>query len=260
MKNVKIMRHWPALSGALTILVLLGVWEAVVAEGWVDRQMVPPATVVFSRFVAQFAEPGFYADLAVTLLRVFGGFFLAVAFAVPAGLAMGYWKIAYRMFGLTIEVLRPIPATALVPVAALMFGLGTQMNIAVVFVATAIPILVATLDGVRSVDPVLVGTARTLGRNTREIFTSVLLPATLPQLAAGLRVALTIALLVGIGTEMLIGSEGLGQRVSYATRMLDIAGVYAGVLTLSVLGYLTNLAFLKIENRVLYWHRKSRRR
>jgi NitT/TauT family transport system permease protein len=253
-------RHRPWLTGAGTIVALLAVWQLCVVGGLVDRQMIPPATTVFGRFFAQFADAGFYADLGVTLLRVFGGFVLAVLFAVPAGLAMGYWKTCHSMFGLTIEVLRPIPATALVPVAAMIFGLGTEMDIAVIFIATAIPILVATLDGMRDIDPVLISTARTFGKKTSEVFTTVLLPATLPYLAAGLRLALTIALLVAIGTEMLIGSEGLGRRVSYATRMLDISGIYAGVLTLSVLGFLVNWLFVKLEDKLLSWHRRSRRR
>ena len=99
---------------------------------------------------------------------------------------------------------------------------------------------------------------RTLGRSTTEIFRTVLLPAALPHIAIGLRIGIATALLVGIASEMLLSSEGLGNRVVYAQRTFDITGLYAGVLTLATLGFLLNRAFMLLEARVLRWHAQSR--
>ena len=118
-----------------------------------------------------------------------------------------------------------------------------------------IPILLATIDGVRGVDPLLLDTARTLGQSTSRIFRTVLLPAAMPSIATGLRVSIAIALIVGISSEMMLSADGLGRRVVYAQRMLRIADLYAGVLTLAILGFLLNRAFLVVEGRLVGWHR-----
>lgn len=257
-RDITPLERW--LLGGGTIFAFLLLWETVVRIGAVDSKILPPASVVLGRYMNELANPAFYVDLRATLLRVAGGLGLAVVIAVPLGLLIGYWSLLFRMLGLTIEVLRPIPAIALLPVVSVIFGLGSGTNIALIFIATSIPILTATIDGVRSVDPVLIGTSRTLGRSTRDIFLTVLLPASLPHLSAGLRLSMTIALLVGISVEMLVSAEGLGIRVVMASRLLDMSGLYAGVLLLSTLGFLVNQAYLQAENRVLFWHRQSRNR
>ena len=139
-----------------------------------------------------------------------------------------------------------------------MVGIGNEMYVSLIFVATAIPILLASVDGVRSVDPILIGTGRTLGRSTGEIFWSILLPAALPRIAVGLRIGIATALLVGISSEILLSSEGLGHRVVYAQRTFDISGLYSGVLTLAILGFLVNRVFMGVEARLLRWHSASK--
>ena len=147
------LRARPWILGLVTTLAVVVVWQLTPALGWVDRQFIPPATAVFGSFAAEWGEWAFYPDLLSTLFRILAGFALAAIIGIPLGLAMGYWRMAYRLFGLTVEVLRPIPASALVPVAAIAFGIGHSMHIVVIFIATAVPILLLTVDGVRDVDP-----------------------------------------------------------------------------------------------------------
>lgn len=252
------LRRQNVFIGLATILFVMLLWQIAPTFGIIDKHLLPPASTVLARYFAQVFEPGFYVAAAVTLMRVLLGFVLALVVAIPLGLAMGYWRFVGRMFGLTIEVLRPIPSSALVPVAALILGIGDEMHIAIVFAAAVIPILSSTVDGVCTVDPILIQTARTMGRRTGEIFRTVLLPAALPHVATGLRISLTIALLVGISSEMLVGSEGLGRRVVYAQRVLDISGLYAGVLTLATLGFALNRLCLFLQDRFLGWHAQSK--
>jgi NitT/TauT family transport system permease protein len=254
---MEFLRRHSWLYGLTTVLLVLTAWQIGPNSGWIDRQLIPPASAVFQRFFLQWADPEFYVDLVATILRVGGGYLLAVFVGVPAGLAMGYWATLHRMFALTIDVVRPIPATALVPIAAIVFGLGHSMHISVVFVATAIPILLASVDGVRNVDPILINTARTLRRSTGQIFRTILLPAALPHIVTGLRIGIAIALVVGISSEMMLSSEGLGRRVVYSQRVLQIPELYAGVLTLATLGYLCNRTFIFFEGRLVGWHRRA---
>ena len=180
----------PWLWGLLTIALALVAWETSPKWGLIDKHLMPPASLVLAEFFRQWLDPTFYSDVAVTLLRVGGGFAIAALVAIPMGLAMGYWITLHRMFSLTIDVLRPIPASAFVPAAAVVFGIGHEMHLFVVFFATSVPILLSTIDGVRAVDPVLIGTARTLGRGDAQVFRSVLLPAALPYIATGLRISM----------------------------------------------------------------------
>jgi NitT/TauT family transport system permease protein len=247
------------ILGVVTTLAVLAVWQILPEAGIIDRHFIPPVSDAIRRFIAEWGSAPFYADLAATLFRIVGGFALAAAIGIPAGLAMGYWIIGYNMFSLTIDVIRPLPTTALVPIAALIFGLGNGMHIFVVVLATTVPILLATIDGVRNVDPLLVDTARTLGQSTSRIFRTVLLPAAMPSIATGLRVAVAIALIVGISSEMMLSTDGLGKRVVYAQRMLQIPDLYAGVITLAVLGFALNRACLFAESRLIGWHRRATR-
>jgi ABC-type nitrate/sulfonate/bicarbonate transport system permease component len=209
------------------------------------------------RFIEQWTEASFYNDLSKTLSRVLSGFIVAAMIGVPCGLVMGYSATVNNALSVIVSALRPLPSTAVVPLAAAAFGIGTGMNVFVVALATTIPILLATIDGVHSVDPVLMGTARTLGQSTSRIFRTVLLPAALPNIMTGLRVSLAIALVVGISSEMIMSSDGLGHRVMYAQRMLQITGLYAGVVTLAALGFVLNRIFLLVERRLLSWHHRN---
>jgi NitT/TauT family transport system permease protein len=251
---MRLIRRHSWVLGLLTIAALIGLWQIAATSGWVNRQLVPSASAVLTQFVMQGADASFYVDLMRTLSRVLTGFMLATIIGVPVGLFMGYWASAENALSVTVNALRPLPSTAVVPLAAAVFGIQSGMHIFIVTLATTIPILLATKDGVHSVDSVLIGTARTLGQSTSRIFRTVLLPAALPSIITGLRVSIAIALVVGISSEMIMSPDGLGHRVMYAQRLLQITNLYAGVLTLAALGYVLNQVFRAIERWLLIWH------
>jgi NitT/TauT family transport system permease protein len=245
------------MLGFLTICIVLTLWQVASISGFIDRAIIPPASLVFQRFAAQWVDATFYPHLWATLFRIGVGFALAAVVAIPIGLFMGYWSRVYRLFALTIDVLRPIPASAFVPLALIIFGIGNAMHIFVVFIGAVFPILLASIDSARAVDPALIGTAKTLGRDTKGIFRTVVLPAAMPYMVTGLRIGMTQALVVAVSSEMILSSEGLGYRVLYAQRIIDVPGLYAGVLTLAFLGYLLNRCLLAFENHVVAWHRQA---
>ena len=247
----------PWLLGLAAMLLMILCWQAGSQFAILDRQLVPSAGEVLLRLLAEWSDASFYSDLLATGARVLGGFAVAAVAGISLGLVMGFFTMIGSALQLTVDVLRPVPATALVPIAAVVLGVGTGMHLAIVAMAAVVPVLLSTADGVRSVDPVLIGTAQTFGNPASCVFRTVLLPAALPQIMTGLRVAMAIALVVGISSEMIMSSEGLGHRIVYAQHMLKIPDVYAGIVTLAFLGFALNRALLWGERSVLGWHRAA---
>jgi NitT/TauT family transport system permease protein len=244
--------------GALTIVLVLALWQVGPNLGLVDPRLIPPFSAVLRRFANEWFERAFYTDLGATLFRVGLGLLIAASIGIPLGLAMGHWRRIDRLFALVVDVFRPIPATAFVPIALILFGIGHAMHIVVVSIAAIIPILFAALDGARAVDPVLVDTALTLGYRGARTARSVVLPAALPHIVTGIRVGIAQALIVAVSSEMVLSSEGLGHRVLYAQRLLDIPGLYAGVLTLATVGFLLNRLFVVLEGLIVGWDRQAK--
>lgn len=244
--------------GAMTVALVLAIWQLGPSLGFVDARLIPPASAVLQRFALEWAHRGFYLDLEATLLRVTFGLLLAAAVGIPIGLAMGRSARVYRALALTVDLIRPIPATAFIPIALIVFGIGSGMHTFVVFIAALIPILFAALDGTRALDPVLIGTADTLGCRGACAAWRVILPAALPHIVTGIRVGIAQALIVAVSSEMVLSSDGLGHRVLYAQRTLDISGLYAGVLTLAIVGFTLNRLFVALEGFLVGWDRRAK--
>ncbi len=168
---------------------------------------------------------------------------------------MGLFKPVHNLFEPLTELARPLPPPALIPVIMLFLGIGEPMKIIVIAFACAFPILINTMDGVRSVEPTFVDTAKTFGRNRYEIILQVILPASLHQIFTGWRVALPIALIVDIVSEMVGSLNGIGRFILLMQRSFDIPEMYAGIFLVALVGYGLN-ASLRFLNKVLVgWHR-----
>ena len=151
-------------------------------------------------------------------------------------------------------MLRPIPPPVVIPVALLFFGLEDDMKIFVIFFSCAWPILLNTLDGVRNVDGVLLSTARTFGLSYWKTIWQVILPASAPQIMTGLRVSLPITLILVVISEMVGSTDGIGYFVLDSQRRFKVAQMYAGMLSLALLGYALNLLFDLLYRWLLGWH------
>ncbi len=249
------LRLHPGVLGVPSVIVVLAAWE--VFPRFMNSLFFPPASSVLEVFTLQWASGEYLPHVLVTLGRMVSGYAAAVVVAVPLGLAMGYWRRVFDMLELTVEVIRPIPSSALIPVALIFFGIGHNMHIFVVFITSFMPILWSTIGGVRAVDPVLISTAITLGTPPYKIFYKAILPAALPHVLTGLRISIALALIVAVASEMIISSEGLGWKLLYAQQTLKIAEIYASILTLGIIGYLLNRLFLVVESRVVGWHLRA---
>ena len=189
-----------------------------------------------------------------SLWRMFAGYFIGVLLGVLLGLLMGYFRFFYNLLEPITEVLRPIPSPAYLPIVILFLGIDDEMKIFMIAFASLFPVLINTYSGVRSVDPIQLQTARTFGVTGRKLIWQIVLPASSPYIFTGMRVSLAVALIVMVISEMVAASSGIGYFILSAQRGFQIREMFAGVLTLAVVGYVLNRLFVAIENRVLAWH------
>jgi ABC-type nitrate/sulfonate/bicarbonate transport system permease component len=247
-------------SGLAVVAGCLLVWEAWSRSSGNLAEFFPPASQVLVTLVQLIGSGELLGHTAATMRRFTEGYALAALISIGAGLCLGLWRGLYNAFEPLIELLRPMPSPATIPIAILFLGIGDGMKIAVTVYACAWPILINTIDGVRSADRVLMATAATFRLSPWARFWKVVLPAASPQIVTGLRVSLAIALILVTTSEMVVSNDGLGYYVLESQRAFQMPQMYAAVVALGVIGYALNRAFLALDARVMAWHKGLTRR
>ena len=240
---------FPALVG----LAALGIWDGVVR---LSGSELFPKPIEVVRGMGELATKGLLLKYVVaSLFRVTWGFVLAVLVGVPFGLMLGWYRWAHQAFNPMIQMLRPISPIAWIPVAILWFGVSDAAPVFLIFLASVFPIAVTSAAAVRSVQPVHLRAAQNFGLGRVELFRRVILPAALPQIMTGLRIALGIAWLVVVAAEMIAVNSGLGYLIidaRNAGKRYDL--VVAGMLLIGVIGWLLDLLVRQVERvRALSW-------
>lgn len=248
----------PGVLGAVGILGFLAVWEAFSALGPVDPHYLPPPSKVLPQFAENLAYTDFWSAVGYTLRAWLLGLVLAVAGAVAVGVVIGSSGFLRRATHSTIEFLRPIPAVALIPVAALLYGPALSAELLIVVYACFWIVLVQVLYGVADVDKVATDTARTLQMSYLQRVRYLVVPTLLPYLMTGVRLAATVALILSIGVELIVGTPGLGQKVALAQINDATVAMYALILASGVLGMIVNGLMGLVERKVLFWHESVR--
>lgn len=243
-------------SGVILILLLLVLWQFS-ALYVMDTPTWPPVTRIFQAWISDLLDGTLITNLLATFWRQMLGYWLAVVLGIGVGLAMGYFRVAYNLLEPLIEVFRPIPGPAYLPVLVLFVGIGDEMKVVLILVASLFPILLNTYSGVRGIDPVQFDTARTLGLTTAQTLREIVLPAALPQILTGMRISLAISLILAILSEMIVSNDGLGYFTLLAERTFKVPDMYAGIFTLAMFGYALNRLFLFGEARLIRWHQES---
>ena len=242
------------VGGFVVLAALLVLWEAVSRAGIVNSIYVPPITKIAGELARLIANGELAKHLGGSALRFFFGFGAATVLGLAVGLAMGYFRAGYLLLEPLIELLRPLPPPAIIPIAILFLGIENQMKIFVITFACFFPIVVNTVQGVAGIDRVLIDTARTFGLTTREILWKIVLPSASPNIVAGMRISLAIALILTVISEMVASNDGIGFFILDTERAFRIADMYAGIFTLMVVGYLINRLFVAVEARALAWY------
>jgi ABC-type nitrate/sulfonate/bicarbonate transport system permease component len=239
--------------GVAGFLACLGALEAAVRLGKVNGKIVPSPTAIAQRTLDIISSGTFLEPLVTTLSLLFAAYFCACAAAILVGLMMGRFAAMHNLFEPLVELLRPLPKPALLPLLILMLGLGNAMKLTTVGLAVFFPVLINTIQGVRGVDPVLINTARTFGYGRVAILRKVILPASMPLILVGMRVSLALGLILVVVTEMLAGTGGLGFLIVDMQRSFKVLDMYAWVVILAVTGYTLNASFVRIERRAIHW-------
>lgn len=248
----------PVVFGIVGILGFLGLWQAISVFEIVDPRHMPPPTVVFERFATNFAYTQFWVAVGHTLRAWLLGVLISTIAGVAVGVAIGSSKFLVQATHSTVEFLRPIPAVALIPIAALLFGprIGTELMI--IIYACFWVVLIQVFYGIADLDKVALDTARTMRMSFIQRVRYVIFPTLLPFLMTGLRLAATVALILAISVELIVGTPGLGQEVAFAQINGSAPAIYALIITSGLLGIAINMIMRFIEHKTLFWHESVR--
>jgi sulfonate transport system permease protein len=239
-------------------VVQLALPVALVALWWLTSQnsttfYYPPLSRVVERLQEDWLFEQVGSDLLPSLGRFAAGFLLAAVLGTALGLAIGMSRTLDAYLRPTLEFLRALPAVAVLPVAVFVLGLGSTMRIAVITFGVFFPVLVNATAGARAVRAERVDAARMFGLSRTDIARRVVFPSALPMISAGLRVALPIALIMTVVSELIGGQNGLGYYLSYNQQLFDIPAMLTAIIVLGVIGNLLNALYARVENRVLHW-------
>lgn len=242
-----------ALKHSIAILAFLALWELLPRLDVVDSVFLPPFSEVLAAGWRLMQSGELENDAAVSLYRAVSGLALAILIAVPGGLILGAKKPLADLLDPLLEIFRNTAPLALLPVFTLVLGISDTSKIAMVVYSCVWPILLNTVNGVKTVDPPLIKAARSMGLSRIAVFVKVVLPASAPPIFTGIRLAAAYSILVLIAAEMVGAKAGLGYLVNAAQFNFQIADMYAGILTLSLLGLGINLVLVRIETRFSRW-------
>ncbi|SCF03327.1 ABC-type nitrate/sulfonate/bicarbonate transport system, permease component [Micromonospora coriariae] len=244
----------PLVEITFPLVVLLGL---VVWSSGSESFYFPPVTDIFVTFRETWLFERFGSDVVPSLYRLGAGYALACLLAVGVGVILGSSKVAARAAEPIVEFLRAVPPPALIPFGILVLGLGDQMKIFIIAMVCFWPVLLNTIDGIRGIDPTLLDTARAYGIRGFERLRSLVLPGASPQIFAGMRTSLSLALIMMVVSELVASTNGIGYFVLQSQRNFAIPEMWSGIVLLGLLGYLLNAVFLLVEHRVLAWHLRA---
>jgi ABC-type nitrate/sulfonate/bicarbonate transport system permease component len=238
-------------------LVLFALWWVTSANS--TNFYFPPLSRIIDSLVEEWFGPRLADDVLPSLLRLAAGYFIAAIVGVTLGVLIGTYKRLRDLLEPVLEFFRAIPPPVIVPILMLIFGIENTMKIVVIAFGCMWPILLNTAEGVRAVDSVLSDTARTYRISGVARLRHLILPAASPQIAAGLRQGLSVAIILMVISELFAASDGLGFAIVQAQRSFAIPEMWAGMIMLGLLGFLLSLLFRLVENRWLAWYHGLRR-
>ncbi|KAA0572981.1 ABC transporter permease [Azospirillum sp. B21] len=260
------------LRGSLVPVLVIVLWQVLSTSGLINPVVLPSPVAVVERWWAYLLPTEAYDpaqsswilwalsgemlfDAWSSLYRVVLGFAVGAGLALPLGLAMGGNPRVYALFDPLMQVLRPIPPIAYIPLAILWFGLGNAPAVFLIAIGAFFPVLMNTIAGVRHVDGIYLRAARNLGAGKLTMFLRVILPAATPYILAGARIGIGTAFIVVIVSEMIAVNSGLGFRILEAREFMWSDKIIAGMFTIGFLGLAIDIGMNRLNNHLLRWHR-----
>ena len=240
-----------SLFGLLPLLVLLAVWQAAVSAGVYPTVLLPAPASVAAAFGLDWAD--ILANAAASVSRVVIGVGLALCVAVPMGMLIGRYRVLDRVTDWSIQIFRSVPPIALIPLAILFFGIGDRPAIILIFLAALWPLLINTIFGVRSIDRTMLKVAQAARAGEWLIFCDIILPAALPSVFTGLRLAIGGGWLTVVTAEMIAVKSGLGYMILNAQLTFRSQLIIAGIIVIGAIGLLADQGTRLLHARVCRW-------
>ena len=248
-KNIIIYKMY----GGLLILVVAFTWEISSRVGIINSIFFPPLTIIINELWNSILSMELLIASGITLGRCMSGYLIAIIIAIPVGISMGISTKVYHVLEPFVELLRPIPSAAMIPIAIIFLGIDEPMKIAVIVYGSMWPILLNTINGVQTIDSILIDTGRIFRHRGISFLLKITVPAALPSIYTGLRISMAISLILTITVEMLVGNSGIGYLIIDYERGFKYPQMYSGIITLGIIGYLINSVFLLVENKLFAW-------
>jgi ABC-type nitrate/sulfonate/bicarbonate transport system permease component len=239
--------------GWIFVVLLVVVWQWAASAGWYSTPIVPAPATIVQRWWALSVSGDLWPAVGTTLWDMLIGYLFATVVGILLGVLMARIRLVNAILEPIVELIRPVPVVAIVPLLILFLGIGATLKMFAVFLAAVFPILIGTLAGISSVSPTMRHTADTFGLRALPATCEVYFPAALPNIFVGLRTALSLSIVIAVLSEMIAGNTGIGYLVVNAEQSLDVTALYAQVATLAIIGYLANILFLVLQRVVLFW-------
>ncbi len=255
--RIRLLGMLAALPNLILLVIVILLWQFV-SKVWlprIDPQMsvlMPAPTTIAVTATGMIASGELFYHLMASLKREIAAFLVAAA-AIPLGIAMGWWRLVYNQVNPIMEILRPIPPLAWIPLSILWFGIGDEQNEFIIFLGMFFPILVNTIVGVKNIDPNLVRAARSLGAPEHKVLLRIVLKGALPQIITGVRIGLGVGWMALVAAELVGANSGLGFLINDARSMLRTDTIAVGMLTIGVIGLLIDTAIRLVSRRLLPW-------
>lgn len=248
------MRRIYLIIGPVFILLL---WFLLTSFGLIDPIFLPSPIKTFGKLFSLIFSGNILPDVKLTIIRWLTGLTIGIIIGIPIGVFMGSSKIIYQSLEVVIDFFRSIPIMTLFPLAMVLFGIGDKSKIALAAWASIIYVIINTMYGVRHVKEARLMMARSLRANRFQIFIKVIMPDALPEIFVGIRMSISMSLVIVVASEMIMGGNvGLGKRIFDAAMVYQIAEMYSAILIAGLLGYLSNKVFVIFENRIIHWTTK----
>jgi taurine transport system permease protein len=262
-RRTRLALRWPfsrqlTLSLAtLTAIILLWWWVA--AEQWISPLFLPPPGQVLTKLISIAGPQGFmdatlWQHLAASLLRILTALLAAVLIGIPVGIAMGLSPTVRGILDPLIELYRPVPPLAYLPLMVIWFGIGETSKILLIYLAIFAPVAMSTMAGVRSVKQVRVRAAEALGASRLQVVWHVILPGALPEILTGFRIGLGVGWSTLVAAELIAATRGLGFMVQSAGEFLATDVVIAGIGVIAVIAFCLELGLRALQRRLTPWH------
>ncbi len=239
----------------LAIAAILLCWQVAASNGWINRTVLASPSEVLAIAIAQVADGSLALHCGVSFARVLAGFTLGATLGVALGVVMGRIEIFRSAINPIVEIMRPIPPLAWIPLAIIWFGIGEASKVFLIAVTVFFPVVVNTFKGVTQIDPVVIRAARTLDARVGAVLVQVALPAATPDIATGLRVGWSLSWAVLVAAEMLAAKSGLGFLVTEAMNVGRFDRVAFGIIVIGAVSVISDFILRAIIDRyLLSWH------